>query len=59
MAKSNSEKFKVGVFVVVGTIVLVVALYFIGARQHLFSRNIELYAVFENVNGLQLGNNVR
>ena len=59
MSKANSQKVKVGIFVVVGTIILVGALYFIGARQHIFSRNIQLYAVFENVNGLQLGNNVR
>lgn len=59
MAKSNSQKVKVGIFVVVGTVILVLALYFIGSRQHLFSKTIHLYAVFENVSGLQLGNNVR
>lgn len=59
MAKSTSKKINVGILVVVGTIILVGALYFIGSRQHMFSKNIELYAVFENVNGLQLGNNVR
>lgn len=59
MARSDSKKIRVGVFVVIGTILLVGTLYFIGKEQHLFSRNIELYAVFENVNGLQVGNNVR
>lgn len=59
MSKANSQKIRVGIFVIVGTIILVGALYFIGARQHIFTRNIQLYAVFENVNGLQLGNNVR
>lgn len=59
MAKANSQKVKVGIFVVLATIVLVGALYFIGARQNMFSKNIVLYAVFENVSGLQLGNNVR
>lgn len=44
---------------VVGTLLLVAALFSIGKRQHLFSKNIQLYAVFGNVNGLQLGNNVR
>jgi len=57
--KSTSQKVRVGVFVVVGTILLVAALYFIGNQQHLFSKNIELYATFGNVNGLTLGNNVR
>ena len=59
MAKSDSKKIRVGIFVIVGTILLIVSLYYIGQRQHLFSSNIELYAVFENVNGLQVGNNVR
>ncbi len=59
MGKSTSQKIKVGVFVVIGTILLVVALYFIGNQQHMFSKNIEIYATFENVNGLTLGNNVR
>ncbi|WP_310993889.1 MlaD family protein [Aequorivita marina] len=59
MSKSTSQKIRVGIFVVVGTIILVGALYFIGSRQHIFSKNIQLYAVFDNVNGLQLGNNVR
>lgn len=59
MAKSESKKIRVGIFVVVGTILLIGTLYFIGKRQHLFSRNIELSAVFSNVNGLQVGNNVR
>lgn len=59
MAKSNSQKIRVGIFVVVGTIILVGALYFIGSRQHIFTKNIQLYSVFDNVNGLILGNNVR
>ncbi len=59
MGKSTSQKIKVGVFVVIGTILLVAALYFIGNKQHLFNKNIEIYATFANVNGLTLGNNVR
>lgn len=57
--KSATHKTRVGLFVVLGTLVLVAALYFIGNRQHIFSKNIKVYAVFQNVNGLQLGNNVR
>lgn len=59
MAKSTSQKVRVGIFVFAGTIILVGALYFIGSRQHIFSKNVALYSVFGNVNGLQLGNNVR
>tara|TARA_R110002124_G_scaffold87407_1_gene224982 strand:+ start:11871 stop:12857 length:987 start_codon:yes stop_codon:yes gene_type:complete len=59
MKKSTKKRTQVGIFVVVGTLLLVGALYFIGNRQHIFSKNIKVYAVFRNVNGLQLGNNVR
>jgi phospholipid/cholesterol/gamma-HCH transport system substrate-binding protein len=59
MNKSASQKIKLGIFVVVGSLLLIFALYFIGNRQHLFSKNIQIYAEFTNVNGLQLGNNVR
>lgn len=59
MSKSTSQKIRVGVFVIIGTIVLIVALYFIGSRQHIFTKNIKLHSVFENVSGLQIGNNVR
>ncbi|CAM3370194.1 MlaD family protein [Aequorivita lipolytica] len=59
MGKSNSQNIKVGVFVVVGTILLIAALYFIGSKQQMFSKNIDIYATFTDVNGLTLGNNVR
>lgn len=59
MKKSSSQKVRVGIMVVVGTIFLVAALYFIGSKQHIFTRNMKVYSVFKNVNGLQLGNNVR
>ena len=59
MGKSTSQKIKVGIFVVVGTVLLILALYFIGSRQQMFTKTIQLYGVFENTAGLQLGNNVR
>jgi len=59
MKKSASQKIKLGVFVILGSILLITALYFIGNRQNLFGSNLRLNAEFTNVNGLQLGNNVR
>ena len=59
MGKSTSKKINVGIFVVVGTILLIAALYYIGSRQQMFSKNIVIYGTFTNVNGLTLGNNVR
>jgi phospholipid/cholesterol/gamma-HCH transport system substrate-binding protein len=37
----------------------VVAIYFIGSKQQMFGKTDHLSAVFNNVGGLQLGNNVR
>ena len=59
MGKSSSKQISVGIFVLVGTILLVAALYFVGNQQLLFSSSIKLYSVFTDVSGLQLGNNVR
>ncbi len=59
MKKTASQKLKLGVFVVVGTLLLIAALYSIGNRQNLFGSNIKIMTQFSNVNGLELGNNVR
>lgn len=59
MRKTASQKIKLGIFVIIATILLVTALYLIGSQQHIFSNNLTLNTVFSNVNGLQLGNNVR
>lgn len=59
MQKSASQKLKLGVFTVLGTLLLITALYFVGNQQHLFSKSIKIKSQFANVNGLELGNNVR
>ncbi len=59
MEKSSKNKIRLGVFVILGTLLLVMVLYFIGNRQNIFSNTIKINTYFANVNGLQLGNNVR
>ncbi|MHB1146444.1 MAG: MlaD family protein [Lutibacter sp.] len=59
MKTSNAQKFSLGLFIVITTIILVTALYFIGNRQNIFGHTFRISAVFNNVNGLILGNNVR
>jgi len=59
MKTSNTQKFNLGLFIVISTLILVIALYFIGNRQNLFGKTFRISAVFNNINGLQLGNNVR
>lgn len=59
MAKVNFSFVKLGIFVLTGSMLLLVAAYLIGNEQKLFSRTFELTTVFNNVGGLQIGNNVR
>jgi len=54
-----SKNIRVGLFVLIGTGFLIVALYLIGVKQNLFGSTFELKAKFKNVNGLMPGNNVR
>lgn len=59
MAQETSKNIRVGIFVLVGTVLLIFSLYLIGAKQNLFGSTFELKAQFKNVNGLMPGNNVR
>ena len=59
MGKSTSENIRLGVFVILGTALLVIGAYLIGNRQNLFGNTMTINVVFTNVNGLQKGNNVR
>jgi phospholipid/cholesterol/gamma-HCH transport system substrate-binding protein len=58
--KANSGlKWKLGLFIVVGLVLLVLGLFFIGKQKNLFVSVFQLKAVFTNVSGLKVGNNVR
>ncbi|WP_047414668.1 MlaD family protein [Cellulophaga sp. Hel_I_12] len=59
MAKTKLENLKLGIFVVLGTLLLVLAAYLIGNRQNMFGKTFSVSTVFKNANGLQNGNNVR
>jgi phospholipid/cholesterol/gamma-HCH transport system substrate-binding protein len=59
MNKNTGNNFRLGLFITIGTAILVVALYLIGSKRNLFSNTITVKAQFYNVNGLMEGNNVR
>lgn len=59
MKNSNAQKLRLGLFVVTGTIVFIIGVYLIGQRQNMFKKTFTISAYFQNVNGLQKGNNVR
>ena len=59
MEKTDSQKIRLGFFVIIGLLIFILAVYFIGDKQKMFGKTNHLEAVFNNVNGLQLGNSVR
>lgn len=59
MKNNAGRNLKLGVFVLLSIAVFVAAVYFIGNRKNLFGNPTRISSIFKNVNGLQLGNNVR
>jgi phospholipid/cholesterol/gamma-HCH transport system substrate-binding protein len=59
MKTTSGQKIKIGLFTFIGLLALVLAIFFIGNRKNLFSSTFNVYGVFRNVSGLQIGNNVR
>ncbi|WP_291869702.1 MlaD family protein [Maribacter sp.] len=59
MAKTSLENLRLGIFVVIGTLLLLLAAYLIGNRQNMFGKTFNITVTFKNASGLQNGNNVR
>ena len=58
---TTKEKFKIrlGIFVIAGTVLFVLAIFIIGRQRNLFDPVFRLTTTFFSVSGLQIGNNVR
>jgi phospholipid/cholesterol/gamma-HCH transport system substrate-binding protein len=48
----------VGIFIIIGMAILIAGIFTVGGKRKTFTKTISLAAVFDNVNGLQTGNNV-
>ncbi|MGZ3754852.1 MAG: MlaD family protein [Mucilaginibacter sp.] len=59
MKTTPGQRIKIGLFTTVGILIIIFAVFFIGNQKSLFSSNIKVSGLFKNVNGLQVGNNVR
>jgi len=59
MKNTSSQKLRLGLFVIIGTVLFIVGVYLIGQRQNMFKKTFTISSYFQNVNGLQNGNNVR
>lgn len=54
-----SQRIRLGLFVLTGTLALVLGLYYVGSQRNIFHATIRVCADFKNVDGLMPGNNVR
>jgi phospholipid/cholesterol/gamma-HCH transport system substrate-binding protein len=58
MNKESGYQWKLGMFVIIGLVLFVTTIYFVGKQKNLFGSTFELTAKFNSVNGY-VGNNVR
>ncbi|RZS98293.1 MlaD family protein [Cecembia calidifontis] len=58
MRNDNKKSVIVGIFVLIGIIIFVAGVLTLGGQQKKFVRSIQLTAVFDDVAGMQTGNNV-
>lgn len=56
--QKNKRAVTVGLFVAIGIVILLVGIFTLGGQQKSFVRAINVYAVFDDVAGLQIGNNI-
>jgi phospholipid/cholesterol/gamma-HCH transport system substrate-binding protein len=55
---SNSRKLAVGVFISIGLAILIIGVLVIGGQHKAFVKSITLQVIFDDVQGLQAGNNI-
>jgi phospholipid/cholesterol/gamma-HCH transport system substrate-binding protein len=53
------NKIKMGIFISIGIALFFAGIYFMGVKQQMFTRTFHISAVFNDVSGIQVGNNVR
>lgn len=59
MNQSSNYKWKLGMFMIIGLLLFIIGIYFIGKNKNMFGSTFELKTKFKNVGGLKVGNNVR
>lgn len=59
MKKETTRNIRLGLIVLLGSVGIIAALYYVGSRQRMFGSTIQIKAAFYNVSGLRRGNSVR
>lgn len=56
--KEASQNVRLGIFVVIGIVLFIVSIFYVGSEKNVFNRTFTISAVFKNVEGLKPGDNV-
>lgn len=59
MEYNRGRKIRLGLFILIGTIIFVTFFYLVGSSSKLFSRSVLLHTEFQSVSGLRPGDHVR
>jgi phospholipid/cholesterol/gamma-HCH transport system substrate-binding protein len=59
MNKNLGYIWKLGMFVIIGLLLFMITIYYVGKNRNLFVSTFQLKSHFKNVSGLKVGNNVR
>ena len=59
MEPNKNRKIGVALFIILGVVLFIVAIFIIGSKENLFTPTFKLQAAFEKVNGLKTGASVR
>lgn len=59
MKTTASQKVRIGIFTAAGILLLLIGIFLIGKKKNMFGDTFHIYGVFNNVGGLQEGNNIR
>ncbi|MFT3750537.1 MAG: MlaD family protein [Agriterribacter sp.] len=57
-AQKNRKAVITGIFVTIGIAIFIVGIFTLGGQQKTFVKSINVFAVFDDVSGLQQGNNI-
>ena len=59
MQTTTGQKIKTGIFTIAGILLFVAGIFLIGSKKNMFSDTFLIYGTFNNVGGLNVGNNIR